>query len=673
MKLKIFTLFLFAVFAAAAFAQKPEVEIKKVDVPPVVDGVIDELWADVPTNNIDLNFQSELPTFGESGETTWQMVWVAEDGLYLLLVVNDDVFYPHYSVSPAGNSWEYDKPEIYFDCNYILEDDGGASSEGQPGSGHHQCAPPFNADLNDGTLLDAGIDGEADADDLGVKYAFMVNDPDYIAEYYFPLEYLTDSEGTIADISGQVGFDVTLIDRDPGDAARKRAIWANTGVGGDANESWNSMDDCGIITFEGSEPPIFIESITVTGGEITENNGTLQLVAEVLPENQTEGTIGWSVENGTGRAKITKEGLLTGIVDGTVTVTASSKYESASVDVEISNQLVSMHEINLIRNGYFDWTDTDGTATEWSGNPTEVQVVDGVLNIDPPAGGTEVWSYTVIQQKFGCNTTDPYRFSFVMWATEPDTFNVDFEDPANGYNRYGVSTHELSNGESDWTMFETPTEPTKFVFDVVFSEKLENTTESCQFMVGKHDPLLFIDSVELINENDLALITDYNPVTLITVSGGSEVPVGGTLQMSADVQPADATLTGVRWSVEAGTGAASIDADGLLTGETLGTVVVTASAKDDSQVYGVKTVTVTYGVGIEEHDVNTLMVYPNPAVNELNVVVTVENSTVTIYNSVGMIMEQTVLTGTEYIFDISDFASGIYFVRTGNAVAKFVK
>ena len=58
----------------------------------------------------------------------------------------------------------------------------------------------------------------------------------------------------------------------------------------------------------------------------------------------------------------------------------------------------------------------------------------------------------VAQAGFGLNTTDTYTFSFVLWSEAPDTFYVDFEDPANGYNRFGTSTNAYSTGLS-WTSF----------------------------------------------------------------------------------------------------------------------------------------------------------------------------------------------------------------------------
>jgi uncharacterized protein YjdB len=677
MKMKIFTLLLCAFVVVGLSAQERRThEVHKVAVGPDVDGVVDDLWNEVGQNNIDQNFKAELPTIGASGESYWKMVWVENEGIYLLLVVNDDNFYPYYEVEPPGETWMYDKPEVYFDCNYILDDGVGASGEGQPGNGHHQCAPPFADGLNDGTMLDAGLDGEANADDdLGVKYAHMVNDPDYVSEYFFPMDYLTDKDGIINDLSGEVGFDVTIIDQDEGVTdTRHRAVWSNTGNFYGADESWNNMDECGRLTFEGVGAKTYVDAVNLTAGDITKNNLPLQVQAEILPEDATNKSLVWSVDNITGRATINNQGLLTPIMDGEVTVTAEAKDGGGAfgtVTVNISNQIVSMPEINLIRNGYFNDVDASGDALEWSNSK---QVIDGVATIDAHDWQTNVWDTRLDQQHFGCNTTDQYWFSFVAWGDASDTLNVDFEDPSNDYNRYGNSSHELSTGESEWNV-ETEVTPTKYVFDVIFAEKLENTTEHLNFFAGHHEPTLYIDSVILYNENDLALITDYNPVATIDVSadGDAVVSLGSTLQMMADVQPADADYKDVYWSVEPGTGDATIDENGLLTGDTVGTVTVIASASDDSEVEGMLEVTVTWPEGIEQYRADVLKLYPNPAVNELIVELSTVGATVSIYNSVGQKLEEVNVSGNRYSFDISGYAKGIYFVKTGRMVAKFIK
>lgn len=67
----------------------------------------------------------------------------------------------------------------------------------------------------------------------------------------------------------------------------------------------------------------------------------------------------------------------------------------------------------------------------------------------------------------------------------------------------------------------------------------------------------------------------------------------GTLQMSAEVLPIDASETGVTWSVEAGTGKATISDSGLLTASANGTVIVVATAKDSSGVTGRYNITIS--------------------------------------------------------------------------------
>lgn len=78
---------------------------------------------------------------------------------------------------------------------------------------------------------------------------------------------------------------------------------------------------------------------------------------------------------------------------------------------------------------------------------------------------------------------------------------------------------------------------------------------------------------------------EYNaviPVTAVTVSGaGGAIIINvndGTLQMSAHIDPHDATDQTVVWSVIPETGSASIDQDGLLTAITNGTVQVKATS-----------------------------------------------------------------------------------------------
>jgi hypothetical protein len=205
---------------STVFAQRPEGVFAKATEAPVIDGVVDDVWSAATVYNIDKPYRAEEPTVGEPGETTWQGLW-NEDGVYLLLKVNDDGWYPWY-ITAASEDWNFDKPEIYFDVNYELEDGKGAKD----GGGHIQIAPKPIEGKEDGTST---VNGN------GLEFSFKVDGGAYVAEYFIPFSILVDKEGLPVEVSQQIGFDATLNDREAGDTGRRRAVWANIG---DKDEDW---------------------------------------------------------------------------------------------------------------------------------------------------------------------------------------------------------------------------------------------------------------------------------------------------------------------------------------------------------------------------------------------------------------------------------------------------
>ena len=368
---KLSTLILGLMVAGSLYAQRPDGVIVKATTPPLIDGVIDDVWTGANAYNIERKFKLELPTLGSPGETTWKMLW-DNTGLFVMLNVTDDAFLPAYTLQGAAD-WAYDKPELYFDCNANLE-------EGD-GPGHYQFAFAFEAGKIDGTPI---------TESNGIVRAAKVTGNNYVFEYFFPIGTLKDKSNATVNLAGTVGFDVTIIDRDPDDAARKRAVWANDGTqGSKLGTSRFYMDQSGKITFAGFEN-IPIQSIALTGGSITKDNETMQVVASILPENATIKDLKWSVatkEGSSGRAYIDSKGVLTPILNGIVTVTATATDGSnikGSVDVTISGQTVTRDDISYIKNGDFSGVDTNGAPTVWQGfEAGTALVVDGVLGFAP--------------------------------------------------------------------------------------------------------------------------------------------------------------------------------------------------------------------------------------------------------------------------------------------------
>ena len=100
---------------------------------------------------------------------------------------------------------------------------------------------------------------------------------------------------------------------------------------------------------------------------------------------------------------------------------------------------------------------------------------------------------------------------------------------------------------------------------------------------------------------------------------------------NAVISPADAHVKNFAWSVEAGTGTASIDANGLLKALTNVTVTAVATSKDWKGKSGNKEITISgQTVGISNTAFRAVKLYPNPVTNELNVTLSEPNAKVAI-------------------------------------------
>lgn len=499
---KIFTLILGVLFVSAAFAQleRPTAIIKKATVKPVIDGVFDEVWDEVDPIPIDRPYDTEngAPTLGEPGETYWKALW-DEDGYYLIIKVTDDNYWPNYLAGSGLNAWEYDKPEIYFDVNYVLEDGLGPS---QGSSGHHQMAP-------DMTL--AKESGQLNTEDNTRQHAFMVDAPNYVAEYFVPWASLTNSDGVAVNIEDPIGFDITINDSDPDNNTRRRAVWAN--VGPDASESWVNMDACGIITLEGAEV-VYVEEINISvDGAITEDNQQLQINIEVLPEDATNKSLKWHVRTADGsrvRASISASGLITPVTNEELIIYASDAtdyIDSEEITVSITGQRPTIAELSYIKNGNFDIvTETGAPGAPWTGGST---VVDGVLNITNTNGqGENPWDWTVGQNVSipAALKNDPFILQLKMWISEPDTFDVDFELIGDDYLRFGNTPDPHSaDGRSQWRFILT-TEPTMYTLEITDFSGMDTRVQKFNLFAGLTNATVYIDSVSLVSVADMDLV-----------------------------------------------------------------------------------------------------------------------------------------------------------------------
>jgi len=412
------------------------------------------------------------------------------------------------------------------------------------------------------------------------------------------------------------------------------------------------------IMNNGVSPVTEIAVSSASGSQSVEVGNTLQMSADVTPDNASDTTFTWSVEEGTGNASIDQDGVLKAEASGEVTVVATANdgsgvegtldvtitysdqidknqfflylpfnesYEDVSdagVTVEMSSSAtneVDYTEGKLGQAGVFDTSAlvTSGLGFRSDGNFT-ISAWINMATLPSELGGGQRW----IHQKDGAD--DPGRIHLEVVAvddqistftsgnrmnhTDDEGVNVPIQtdtwyhvahvkDTALGkrilyvngdsVNSVDIGTNEVNNEE--W---------------VIAGPKNEALSTMIQDG-GKMDDLLVTQ--EVLDRADILEVMNHGvtPVTNISVmsaAANDSVELRDTLQMSVDVTPDDASDTTVTWSVEDGTGSASIDQEGALVGEQSGNVTVLATANDGSGVQG------SLEIGIWQKDVTDITV-----------------------------------------------------------------
>lgn len=172
--------------------------------------------------------------------------------------------------------------------------------------------------------------------------------------------------------------------------------------------------------------------------------------------------------------------------------------------------------------------------------------------------------------------------------------------------------------------------------------------------------------------------TNYVVMSVSVQGAGGATTIttnGGTLQMEAMVMPTFAADTTVSWSVDDPM-VATIDAAGLLTAAGNGVVTVTATANDGTGIADSAQITISnQGIGLDEEVANSLLVFPNPAQDVLNLEVEGQVNEVTIYSVEGRVVLQSEVMNNQVF--VGELNAGVYILRTevnGQSVeTRFIK
>lgn len=359
---------------------------------------------------------------------------------------------------------------------------------------------------------------------------------------------------------------------------------------------------------------ISVTSITVTGSGgvsiITTDNGTLQLTATVLPSNASNKSVKWSVINGTGQASVNSSGLVTAIANGTVTARATAVDGSGvfgTLLITISNQIVYVTGITVTGAGGATLINTDKgtlqlTASVSPSNASNKSITWSVINgtgqasINSSGVLTAVANGTVTARATANDGSGIYGTLLITISNQVikvTSISVSGAD--------GVSTITTDNGTLQLSAGISPSNATN---KTVTWSVTNGTGQAAINSSGLVSAVKNGTVTARATANDgsgvygTLIITISNqviPVSSITVTGAggsTVVSTGGSLQLTADVLPADASNKTVSWSVTNGTGQATINTSGFLTAVANGTVTARASANDGSGVYGTLIITI---------------------------------------------------------------------------------
>ncbi len=463
------------------------------------------------------------------------------------------------------------------------------------------------------------------------------------------------AEAEVIDITAEVKSELSsknlhLMQRSFAPASQVRIVMLSSMIGdtmemGVENFVFASNSSCA-KHFVADATPVTSLTIASAGDATSVRLGkTLQFSAGVKPNNATDKSVVWNVSD-TSVATISESGLLTPVKEGTVTVSATS-FHGASAEGIKSNEIeITVKEAASVASGLLGtWVEENysypsNNKINISEEKATLTFADGDV-VELPFDDIDESGYCVFG-KFVENKTSGYlkaklsasyegKMEYVYNVTGASgtahTANVfssgsELSKQATGMslsaNRTSLKVGDKTNGkalisanfapkgsfEEDWTL----TSPDTSIVKVIVSDDDGNETQGASsdkssgsksiVGVGAGTVTLTAKSDSGFTASIEITVTEPKKVTSISVSlSASSVEENKTVNASAVVNPTDADDTSVTWSVENGTGKATIDKNGLVTAKSAGSVTIVATANDGSGVKGEATLTITAASG----------------------------------------------------------------------------
>ena len=428
---------------------------------------------------------------------------------------------------------------------------------------------------------------------------------------------------------------------------------------------------------------VLVTSINVQGqggvNNINTNGGSLQMVANIIPNTATNQSVTWSVAPGSGNASISATGLLTAISNGTVIVKATANDGSLIFDTKtifISNQIALVNSITVQGQGGVSTITVNGAtlqmlATVLPTNATNANYTWSVINgtgsalINTAGMLTPITNGTVTVKATANDASGVFGTAIITISNQVINLVTSIVVQGQG----GASSISTNAGTLQMIATVLPT----YATNSTVSWSVQNGTGSATInattglLTAISNGMVTVratanDGSNVYGTKVIAISNQSTilPVTMITVNSNSNsVSEGSALQMFATVLPNAATNNAVTWTLTNGTGTASINASGMLTGITAGTVDVKATANDGSGVFGTKTITVTKPNSISSVENENIALYPNPSNGTIYIKSKNELVSFEIYSVLGVKVISTTLLSSNTI-DIHHLTNGNY-------------
>ena len=205
-------------------AQEVDMEIGIAAQPPVLDGQVDEIWADASTQY----FVPLADPANASG--IWKVLYDSEN-LYVMVDVTDDSLH-----NDSADSWQDDSVEIYFD--------GGNTKVNTPLSGDdHQYTFGWTTDEIQGTNIDGATEG--------IEHAQVDTDTGWRIEVKMPWLSIW---GVVPQGGDLIGIDCYYNDDDDGGDSREGKMLSFSAV-----EGWNDASQWGTAVLAAIPEPILVD------------------------------------------------------------------------------------------------------------------------------------------------------------------------------------------------------------------------------------------------------------------------------------------------------------------------------------------------------------------------------------------------------------------------------